>query len=155
MKQIILADNNKNIAQNRKARHDYQIEQIIEAGVVLVGTEVKSCRAGKVSLVDSYAAIQEGEVWLYNANINVYAQGNINNHEPTRKRKLLLNKSEIRKLVSKIKNKGLTLVTLRMYFSNGKVKVELGLAKGKKSYDKRQDIAKRDFERSELRKIKL
>jgi len=150
-----LAENNKNIAQNRKARHDFQIVQTIEAGIVLVGTEVKSCRAGKVSLVDSYAAIQANEVWLHNANINVYKHGNINNHEPTRKRKLLLNKSEIRKLIQKIKNKGLTLVPLKMYFSNGKVKVELALAKGKKSYDKRQDIAKRDFERSQHRKIKL
>jgi len=150
-----VAENNKNIAQNRKARHDFQIEQTIEAGVVLLGTEVKSCRQGKVSLVDSYATIKDGEVWLYNANINVYEHGNINNHEPTRKRKLLLNKSEIRKLTQKIKNKGFTLVPLRMYFMNGKVKVELALAKGKKSYDKRQDIAKRDFERSQQRKIKL
>ena len=150
-----MAENNKNIAQNRKARHDFQIEQTIEAGVVLLGTEVKSCRQGKVSLVDSYATIKDGEVWLYNANINVYEHGNINNHEPTRKRKLLLNKSEIRKLTQKIKNKGFTLVPLRMYFMNGKVKVELALAKGKKSYDKRQDIAKRDFERSQQRKIKL
>jgi len=150
-----VAENNKNIAQNRKARHDFQIEQTIEAGVVLLGTEVKSCRQGKVSLVDSYATIKDGEVWLYNANINVYEHGNINNHEPTRKRKLLLNKSEIRKLIQKIKNKGFTLVPLRMYFMNGKVKVELALAKGKKSYDKRQDIAKRDFERSQQRKIKL
>ena len=150
-----MAENNKNIAQNRKARHDFQIEQTIEAGVVLLGTEVKSCRQGKVSLVDSYATIKDGEVWLYNTNINVYEHGNINNHEPVRKRKLLLNKNEIRKLTQKIKNKGFTLVPLRMYFMNGKVKVELALAKGKKSYDKRQDIAKRDFERSQQRKIKL
>lgn len=150
-----MAVNNKNIAQNRKARHDFHIEQTFEAGIVLLGTEVKSCRQGKVSLVDSYASVKDGEVWLYNTNINVYEHGNINNHEPVRKRKLLLNKNEIRKLTQKIKNKGFTLVPLRMYFRNGKVKVEIALAKGKKSYDKRQDIAKRDFERSQQRKIKL
>jgi len=150
-----VAVNNKNIAQNRKARHDFHIEQTFEAGIVLLGTEVKSCRQGKVSLVDSYASVKDGEVWLYNTNINVYEHGNINNHEPVRKRKLLLNKNEIRKLTQKIKNKGFTLVPLRMYFRNGKVKVEIALAKGKKSYDKRQDIAKRDFERSQQRKIKL
>ncbi len=144
----------KNITVNRKARHEYAIVQTFEAGIALVGTEVKSLRAGKVNLVDSYAQLKNGEVWLVGTNISVYEQGNINNHEPTRTRKLLLNKSEIKKLIGKTKEKGLTLIPLRLYFKNGKVKVELALAKGKKVYDKRQTIAKRDFQRDQERKIK-
>jgi SsrA-binding protein len=144
----------KNITVNRKARHEYNILQTYEAGIVLQGTEVKALRQGKANLVDSYANLKDGEVWLYGAHISVYEQGNINNHEPTRTRKLLLNKSEIKKLIGKVKEKGLTLIPLRLYFRNGKVKVELALAKGKKVYDKRESIAKRDMQRDEERKVK-
>jgi len=146
--------NEKNITVNRKARHEYNILQTWEAGIVLVGTEVKSLRQGKANLVDSYAKLKDGEVWLINLHISEYTQGNINNHDPKRDRKLLLRKSEIRKLIGKTKEKGLTLVPLRLYFKNGKVKVELALAKGKKVYDKRKDIAKRDFQREQERRIK-
>ncbi len=144
----------KNITVNRKARHEYSILQTFECGIVLVGTEVKSLREGKANLVDSYAVIKNGEVWLLSLHISEYKQGNINNHIPTRDRKLLLNKSEIRKLIGKTKEKGLTLIPLRLYFKNGRVKVELALAKGKKVYDKRQDIAKKDFQRDQERRIK-
>ena len=144
----------KNITVNRKARYEYSIMQTWEAGIVLVGTEVKSLRQGKANLVDSYAKIVNGEVWLANLHISEYTEGNINNHDPKRERKLLLNKSEIRKLIGNTKEKGLTLVPLRLYFKKGKVKVEIALAKGKKVYDKRKDIAKRDFERDQQRKIK-
>lgn len=144
----------KNITVNRKARHEYAVLQTFEAGIVLQGTEVKSLRGGKANLVDSYATLKDGEVWLMNLHISEFTQGNINNHEPKRPRKLLLNKSEIRKLIGKVKEKGLTLVPLRLYFKKGKVKVELALAKGKKVYDKRKDIAKRDFEREQERRIK-
>lgn len=145
----------KNITVNRKAQHEYFIIQTYEAGIVLKGTEVKSLREGKVNLVDSYATIKNGEVWLLNAHISEYKQGNINNHNPTRDRKLLLNSSEIRKLIGKTKEKGLTLIPLRLYFLKGKVKVELALAKGKKSYDKRDTIAKKDFQREQERRIKF
>lgn len=144
----------KNITVNRKARHEYSILQTFECGIVLVGTEVKSLREGKANLVDSYAVIKNGEVWLLSLHISEYKQGNINNHIPTRDRKLLLNKSEIRKLIGKTKEKGLTLIPLRLYFKNGRVKVELALVKGKKVYDKRQDIAKKDFQRDQERRIK-
>jgi SsrA-binding protein len=147
-------DKEKNITVNRKARHEYAILQTFEAGIVLVGTEVKALRQGKANLVDGYAKIEKGEVWLVSVNISEYTQGNINNHDPVRERKLLLKSSEIRKLIGKTKEKGLTLVPLRLYFKNGKVKVELALAKGKKVYDKRRDIAKRDFQRDQERKIK-
>ena len=147
-------DTEKNITVNRKARHEYAILQTIEAGIVLVGTEVKSLRQGKANLVDGYAKVENGEVWLVNAHISEYTQGNINNHDPRRERKLLLNKSEIRKLIGKTREKGLTLIPLRLYFKNGKVKVELALAKGKKVYDKRRDIAKKDFQREQERRIK-
>ncbi len=149
------AEEEKNIAVNRKARHEYAILQVFEAGIVLKGTEVKSLRLGKANLVDSYATLKDGEMWLVGAHINVYEQGNINNHEPTRTRKLLLNRSEIRKLIGKVKEKGLTLVPLRLYFKNGKAKVEIALAKGKKVYDKRESIAKRDMQRDSERKIKF
>jgi len=147
-------ESEKNITVNRKARHEFEILQIFEAGIVLVGTEVKALRQGKANLVDGYAKIERGEVWLVNVNISEYTQGNINNHEPRRDRKLLLSKSEIRKLIGKTKEKGLTLVPLRLYFKNGKVKVELALAKGKKVYDKRHAIAKKDFQREQERRIK-
>ena len=144
----------KNITVNRKATHEYFILQTIEAGIALVGTEVKSLRQGKANMVDGYAKIENGEVWLVNVNISEYTQGNINNHDPRRDRKLLLNRSEIRKLIGKTKEKGLTLVPLRLYFKNGKVKVELAVAKGKKVYDKRHAIAKKDFQREQERRIK-
>ena len=147
-------DEEKNITVNRKASHEYFIIQTFEAGIALVGTEVKSLRQGKANLVDGYAKLEKGEVWLVNINISEYTQGNINNHDPRRDRKLLLNKSEIRKLIGKTKEKGLTLIPLRLYFKNGKVKVELALAKGKKVYDKRHSIAKKDFQREQERRIK-
>jgi SsrA-binding protein len=147
-------DQEKNITVNRKARHEYFIIQSFETGIVLTGTEVKALRQGKANLVDSYANVEKGEVWLMSANISAYEQGNINNHEPTRSRKLLLKKSEIRKLIGKVKEKGLTLIPLRLYFKNGKVKVELAVVKGKKVYDKRESIAKRDFQRDQERRFK-
>lgn len=148
------ADAEKNITVNRKARHEYTILQTYEAGIVLQGTEVKSLRAGKANLVDSYGNIKNNEVWLIGAHISEYSQGNINNHIPDQDRKLLLNRSEIRKLIGKVREKGLTLIPLRLYFKNGKVKVELALVKGKKEYDKRETIAKRDFQRDQERRIK-
>ncbi|MFI5237464.1 MAG: SsrA-binding protein SmpB [Ignavibacteriales bacterium] len=147
-------DKQKNITVNRKARYEYEILQTFEAGIVLVGTEVKSLRQGKANLVDGYGKIEKGEAWLVSVHINQYTQGNINNHDPQRERKLLLNKNELRKLIGKTKEKGLTLIPLRLYFKNGKVKVELALAKGKKVYDKRRDIAKKDFQREQERRIK-
>jgi len=137
----------KVITENRKARHDYHIEETYEAGLVLAGTEVKSLRAGKANLKDSFARVDKGEVFLYNAHISPYEQGNRFNHDPLRTRKLLMNKYEIRKLIGRVQEKGLTLVPLRMYFKNGRAKVELALAKGKKLYDKRDDMAARDAKR--------
>ncbi len=147
-------DNEKNIVVNRKAKHEYEILQTYETGIVLLGSEVKSIREGKVNLIDSYAEIRNGEVLLIGMHISEYKQANIQNHVPLRTRKLLLNKSEIRRLIGKVKEKGLTLIPLRLYFKNGKVKVELGLVKGKKVYDKREDIKRRDFEREQDRRIK-
>jgi SsrA-binding protein len=144
----------KNITVNRKAQHEYFILQTYEAGIVLVGTEVKALRQNRANLVDSYSMLQNGEVWLHNANISVYDQGSINNHDPIRKRKLLLNKSEIRKLIKAVNEKGNTLIPLRLYFKDGRVKVELAVATGKKQYDKREDIAKRDMNREMQRKFK-
>ena len=141
----------KIIAQNRKARHDYAIVETFEAGLVLTGTEVKSLRLGRASLVDGFATIDDGEVYLRNVHIPEYDQGSWTNHEPRRVRKLLLHRGEILRLVGKTKESGLTLVPLSLYFSNGKAKVEIGLARGKKSYDKRQDLARRDADR-EVRK---
>jgi SsrA-binding protein len=148
----------KLVAQNRKARHDYHIDDVYEAGLVLVGTEVKSLRAGRASLVDAYARIKDGEVWLENAHIPEYDQGSWTNHEPRRSRKLLLHRGEIAKLVGKTKETGLTLVPLALYFKDGKAKVEIALARGKKAYDKRQTLAARDaareIERSAGRRAK-
>jgi len=135
------------IAQNRKARHDYSIIDVFEAGVVLTGTEVKSLRLGRASLVDGFATIDNGEIFLRNVHIPEYTMGSWTNHEPRRVRKLLLHRSEIARLIGKTKESGLTLVPLSMYFSAGKVKVEIALAQGKKSYDKRQDLAKKDADR--------
>jgi SsrA-binding protein len=132
---------------NRKARHEYFILEALEAGIVLTGTEVKSLRKGNANLQDSYAELRSGEVWLEGMHIGPYEQGNINNHEPRRKRKLLLQRKQIRKLISGMKEKGLTLIPLSVYFKGPYAKVELALARGKKSYDKRDAIAKRDAER--------
>ena len=143
----------KLIASNRKARHDYAILDVYEAGVVLTGTEVKSLRLGRASLVDGFATIDDGEVYLRNVHIPEYDQGSWTNHEPRRTRKLLLHRGEILRLIGKTKESGLTLVPLSLYFSQGKVKVELALARGKRSYDKRQDLARRDAEREVRRAI--
>jgi SsrA-binding protein len=143
----------KMIAQNRKARHDYAILDTFEAGVVLTGTEVKSLRLGRASLVDGFATIDDGEVFLRNVHIPEYTQGSWTNHEPRRTRKLLLHRAEIGRLIGKTKESGLTLVPLALYFSAGKVKVELALARGKHSYDKRQDLAKRDANREVQRAL--
>jgi SsrA-binding protein len=137
----------KLIAQNKKARHDYSVVDVFECGVVLQGTEVKSLRLGRASLVDGFATIDNGEVFLHGVHIPEYAQGSWTNHEPRRVRKLLLHKGEILRLIGKTQESGLTLVPLSIYFSEGRVKVELALARGKKSYDKRQDLAKRDADR--------
>ena|SRR5690349_5485171 len=135
------------IVTNRKALHDYSILERYEAGLVLKGTEVKSLRDGNANLQDGYALIKGREVWLIGLHINPFEKGNINNHEPKRERKLLLHRKEIRKLLGKVSEQGLTLVPLRLYFRNNIVKVELGLARGKKSYDKREAIKERDVER--------
>ncbi|MFD9894411.1 SsrA-binding protein SmpB [Amycolatopsis sp. NPDC058986] len=137
----------KVIVSNRKARHDYSILDTYECGLVLQGTEVKSLRAGKASLADAFATVDDGEVWLRNVHIPEYTQGTWTNHMPRRTRKLLLHRREIERLIGKTKESGLSLVPLSMYFKDGKVKVEIALAKGKKAYDKRQTLAKRDAQR--------
>ena len=137
----------KFIAQNRKARHDYSILDTYEAGVVLTGTEVKSLRLGRASLVDGFATIDDGEIYLRNVHIPEYEQGSWTNHEPRRNRKLLLHREEIERLIGKTREGGLTLVPLSLYFADGKVKCELALARGKRDYDKRNDLAKRDADR--------
>ena len=135
------------IAQNRKARHDYSIEDVFEAGMVLMGTEVKSLRAGRASLTDGYATVDDGEVWLRGVHIPEYDLGTWTNHEPRRPRKLLLTRDEIRRISGKTKETGLTLIPLAMYFKDGYAKVEIALARGRKSYDKRQAIAERESKR--------
>jgi SsrA-binding protein len=142
-----MVDEYKIATQNRKARHDYEILETWEAGLVLQGTEVKSLRLGNANLKDSYARIQNGEVFLYNFHISPYEKESHFNHNPLRVRKLMLHRKEIRKLTGRVEEKGLTLVALKVYFKAGKAKVELGLARGKKLYDKREDIAKRDMKR--------
>ncbi len=137
----------KVIANNPKARHDYFIDDTLECGIALVGTEVKSIRNGKVNLKDSFAMIKDGELYIHNMHISPYEQGNINNKDPMRTRKLLVHKREIQKLIGMIKQKGITLVPLSIYFDRNHVKLELAVARGKKLYDKRQDIAKKDAER--------
>jgi SsrA-binding protein len=137
----------KLIAQNRKARHDYTILDTYEAGVVLSGTEVKSLRAGHASLVDAFAEIKNGELWLQGVHIPEYTQGTWNNHAPRRRRKLLLHSDEIARLVGKTRESGLTIVPLQMYFKDGYAKVEIALARGKKAHDKRQAMAERDAAR--------
>lgn len=144
---IFLNNNIKIIANNKKARHDYFILEEYEAGIVLKGTEVKSVRQGKVSIKESYCQINNAEIFVFGMHISPYEQGNIYNVDPLRTRKLLLNKREILKLIGKTKEKGLTLVPLKVYLKYGLVKLEIGLAKGKKIYDKRETIAKKDAER--------
>ena len=137
----------KIIASNRRARHDYAIEDVLEAGLVLTGTEVKSLREGRANLTDGFGLISDDEAWLHNVTIPQYIQGTWTNHQPRRVRKLLLHRKEIDKLARSIKEQGLTLVPLSLYFRDGKVKIEMGLGRGKRSYDKRQDLAKRDAAR--------
>ncbi|HTX83356.1 MAG TPA: SsrA-binding protein SmpB, partial [Streptosporangiaceae bacterium] len=137
----------KIIASNRRARHEYTIEDVVEAGLVLTGTEVKSLRAGRASLADGFAQITDGEAWLHGVHIPEYTQGTWTNHEPRRIRKLLMHRKEIDRLARSISERGLTLIPLSLYFSGGKVKIELGLARGKRTYDKRHDLAKRDAAR--------
>lgn len=138
----------KVVAENRKARHDYFIEETLEAGIVLTGTEVKSLRSGKANIRDSFARVENGEVFLYDMHISPYEQGNRFNHEPKRPRKLLLHKHEIRRLIGKTRERGYTLIPLKVYFTpRGIAKVELALAKGKKLYDKREAIRERDMKR--------
>jgi len=137
----------KVVAQHRKARHDYHVEDTYEAGMVLVGTEVKSLRAGRASLVDGFAEVHEGEVFLHGVHIPQYTEGTWTNHEPRRVRKLLLNRQEIDKIDSRVNERGLTLVPLSLYFKDGRAKVELALARGKKSYDKRHALAERQANR--------
>jgi len=144
----------KIIASNRRARHDYTIEDTVEAGLVLTGTEVKSLRAGRASLADGFGQISDGEAWLHGVHIPVYTQGTWTNHEPRRVRKLLLHRKEIDKLASSVNERGLTLIPLSLYFSDGRAKVELGLARGKRTYDKRQDLAKRDAAREVERALR-
>lgn len=136
----------KILADNRKARHDYFFLETFEAGIVLSGTEVKSAKAGKVQLRDAYAAVKNNELWLHNAHISPYEQGNRWNHDPTTVRKLLVHRHEINKLIGKTREKGLTLVPTKVYLKNGRVKAEIALAKGKQNYDKRETIKKREAE---------
>jgi SsrA-binding protein len=144
----------KVIAENRKARHDYFVEERYEAGIILTGTEIKSIRAARVNLKDSYAEVINGEVWLNQMHISPYEQGNRFNHDPLRKRKLLLNRSEINKLLGKVQQQGMTLIPLKIYLKQGLAKIELGLCKGKKSYDKRDDLANRDAKRQMERELR-
>ena len=143
-----------NIAVNRRARHDFDIGEKLEAGLVLVGSEVKSLRDGKTNLKDSFARFEKGEIWLFNAHISPYDPASQFGHDPLRPRKLLLNRSEIAKLDGKVKERGLTLIPLRLYFKNGRAKVEIALAKGKKRYDKRSSIREREVAREVDRAIK-
>lgn len=145
---------NRTLAENRKARHDYFIEETYEAGIALTGTEIKSVRAGRVNLRDSYAQVKNGEMWLMNVHIATYDQGGYVTHDPMRPRKLLLHRKEINRLTGALTEKGLTLVPLRMYLKNNRAKVELALAKGKKLYDKRDSIAERDARRDVERALR-
>ncbi|MBO0775147.1 MAG: SsrA-binding protein SmpB [Actinobacteria bacterium] len=142
------------IARNRRARHDYHIEDVVEAGIVLTGTEVKSLRAGRASLTDGFAQLTNGELWLMGVHIPEYTLGTWTNHEPRRPRKLLLHRREIDRLASQVAERGLTMVPLALYFRDGRVKVELALARGKRAYDKRQDLARRDAAREVERALR-
>ncbi len=142
------------IADNRKARYDYQLSDTFEAGIVLLGTEVKAIREGRVNLRDSYGRVENGEVFLHNVHISPYSHRGYAEHEPLRRRKLLLNKVEIRKLIGKTVERGCTLVPVRMYFKNGRVKVAVSVAKGKKTYDKRETIRRREIDRETRAMVK-
>ena len=142
------------IAENRKAFHDFHLLETFEAGIVLLGTEVKAIREGRVNLRDSFARLEDGEVFLYNVNISPYSHRGYADHEPLRRRKLLLHRDEIRKLIGKTVEKGMTLVPVRMYFKNGRVKIAVSLAKGKKEYDKRETIKRRETDRETRAAIK-
>ena len=144
----------KPVAVNRKARHDFFIDETLEAGLALVGTEVKSLREGRVTLRDSYAEMKGDELYLVGVHIPIYAEGGIWNHEPLRPRKLLLHRRELDRLAVKVKERGYTLVPTKLYFKDGRAKVEIGLARGKKQYDKRQDMARRDAQRSVERALR-
>ena len=144
----------KSISENRKAFHDYHLLESFEAGIVLLGTEVKAIREGRVNLRDSFARVEGGEVFLYNVHISPYSARGYSDHEPTRKRKLLLHRGEIRKLIGKTVEKGMTLVPTRMYFQNGHVKVAISLAKGKKAHDKRETIKRREADRETRAAVK-
>jgi len=139
------------LARNRQATHNYFIQERLEVGIALLGTEVKSLRQGRANLKDSYALVRRGEVWLLNCHISPYSHGNLNNHNPLRDRKLLLHREEIRRLERQVRQSGLTLVPLQLYLQRGRVKVELGVGKGKKLYDKRESIKKRDLDREARR----
>jgi SsrA-binding protein len=143
-----------NIAENRKAHHDYHLLETFEAGIVLLGTEVKAIREGRVNLRDSFARVDDGEVYLYNVNISPYSHRGYADHEALRRRKLLLHRDEIRKLIGKTVERGMTLVPVRMYFKNGRVKIAISLAKGKKEYDKRETIKRREADRETRAAIK-
>ncbi len=143
------------IARNKRARHDYEILETWEAGIVLTGTEVKALRDGRAQITDAYAIVKDAEVWLLNAHIAPYGHGNIWNHEPTRTRKLLLHQKEIRRLIGDVERKGLTLVALDLYFKRGRAKVRIGLGRGKKLHDKRADLKARDDERDMQRALKV
>ena len=145
---------NRTIAENRKARHDFFVEETYEAGVALTGTEIKSLRAGKVNLRDSYAQVKDSEMWLFNVHIAPYDQAGYATHDPTRPRKLLLHRKEINRLAGAITEKGLTIVPLRVYLKNNRAKVEIALARGKKLYDKREAIAERDSRRDVERALR-
>ena len=145
---------NRTLATNRKAHHDYSIEETYEVGLALVGTEIKSLRAGQCNLKDGYAVIRQGEIWMLNVHISPWAGGNRENHDPLRERKLLLHRREINKLASRVAERGWTLVPLRIYQKSNRAKVELGLVRGKKQYDKREAIAKRDSDRDVERGVK-
>ncbi len=143
------------IANNKKAYHDFFIDETYEAGLSLAGTEVKSLRMGQCSIKEAYVGIEDGEIFVYHMHINPYERGNIFNKDPLRKRKLLMHKNEILKLSHQIKEKGYTLMPLKVYFKNGRVKIEIGLARGKKNYDKREDIKKRDQQREAEKDFKI
>jgi SsrA-binding protein len=149
----------KTVAVNRRARHEYAVDETLEAGLVLSGTEIKSIRAGRVNLAEAYARIEHGEAWLIGAHIAPYEQGNRNNHEPTRTRKLLMHRDQIAELIGRTQAKGYTLVPLKLYIRNGMAKLELGVARGKKAHDKRRAIAERDMrrelERATKERVKL
>jgi SsrA-binding protein len=140
-------DGDTTVVTNRKARHDYHVLESIEAGLVLTGTEVKSLRQRRANLTDGYARLDGGEMWLHGMHVSPYEQGSYANVDPVRKRKLLLHRDEIRRLAGKVRDKGMTLIPLRVYFRKNRAKVELGVCRGKKSYDKREDIARRETER--------